>query len=109
MAYSPLRLAALLGVAAAFPAAALAADPPSRQSTLVIYGNDPCPTTGPDNEVVVCARWPEEERYRIPRRIREVRDEPCGEHRVQGLRAQRQCRHVREQQLPVEVPERAAR
>lgn len=75
MAFSPIRLAALIGFAAFLPAlapaAAAAEDRPARQSTLVVYGNDPCPTSGPDNEVVVCARRPEEERYRIPRRIRD--------------------------------------
>ena len=71
MAFSPIRLAALLGAVAALPSIAFAEGPPARQSTLVVYGNDPCPTSGPDNEVVVCARRPEEERYRIPRRIRE--------------------------------------
>ena len=86
MAFSPIRLAGLTGAALLFPAMALAADPPSRQSTLVIYGNDPCPTTGPDNEVVVCARRPEEERYRIPRRIRERQPiETSWASRVEGL------------------------
>lgn len=86
MAFSPIRLAALLGATALFPAIAFAADPPSRQSTLVIYGNDPCPTSGADNEVVVCARRPEEERYRIPRRIRERQPtETSWASRVEGL------------------------
>ena len=86
MALSPIRLAALLGAAALLPSAALALDPPSRQSTLVIYGNDPCPTSGADNEVVVCARRPEEERYRIPRRIRERQPtETSWASRVEGL------------------------
>lgn len=87
MALSPIRLAALLGIAAAFPAVAFAADPPpARQSTLVVYGNDPCPTSGADNEVVVCARRPEEERYRIPRRIRERQPtETSWASRVEGL------------------------
>ena len=71
MAFSPIRFAALLSLATALPSPALAFDPPPRQSTLVVYGNDPCPTSGADNDVVVCARRPEEERYRIPRRIRE--------------------------------------
>ena len=72
MAFSPIRLAALLGLLTALPIfAPAAAETPARQSTLVVYGNDPCPTSGADNEVVVCARRPEEERYRIPRRIRE--------------------------------------
>ena len=40
-----------------------------RVSTLVVYGNDPCPA-GADGEVVVCARQPESERYRIPKAFR---------------------------------------
>ena len=71
MAFPLTRFAALLGLAAILPSPAFGADPPARQSTLVIYGNDPCPSSGADNAVVVCARRPEEERYRIPRRIRE--------------------------------------
>lgn len=43
---------------------------PEKVSTLVVYGNDPCPK-GDGNEVVVCARQPESERYRIPHRLRE--------------------------------------
>ncbi len=86
MACSPLRLAALSGLALTLPSAALAFDPPARQSTLVVFGSDPCPTTGPDNEVVVCARRPEEDRYRIPRRIRERQPtETSWASRVEGL------------------------
>ena len=90
MAYSPLRLAALLSLAtfvpAIAPASAAAAGTPPRQSTLVVYGNDPCPTSGPDNEVVVCARRPEEERYRIPRRLRERQQiETSWASRAEGL------------------------
>ena len=86
MAFSPVRLAALLSLAAAFPSIALAEDVPARQSTLVVYGNDPCPSSGTDNEVVVCARRPEEERYRIPRRIRERQPtETSWASRVEGL------------------------
>lgn len=86
MAFSPTRLAALLSVAAALPAAALAEGPPARQSTLVVYGNDPCPTSGADNDVVVCARRPEEERYRIPRRLRERQQtETSWASRAEGL------------------------
>lgn len=86
MAFPLFRLAALLSAAAAFPSTAFADDPPARQSTLVVYGSDPCPTSGPDNEVVVCARRPEEERYRIPRRIRERQPtEASWASRVEGL------------------------
>ena len=41
----------------------------SRVSEIIVYGNDPCPRST-DDEVVVCARKPESERYRIPERFR---------------------------------------
>ena len=41
----------------------------SRVSEIIVYGNDPCPRST-DDEVVVCARKPETERYRIPERLR---------------------------------------
>ena len=37
---------------------------------LVIYGDDACPTNGDGDEIVVCARRPESERYRIPKELR---------------------------------------
>jgi hypothetical protein len=37
---------------------------------VIVYGNDPCPRSTESN-VVVCARKPETERYRIPQRYRE--------------------------------------
>lgn len=87
MAFPPIRLAALLGLVTALPIfAPAAAETPARQSTLVVYGNDPCPTSGADNEVVVCARRPEDERYRIPRRIRERQPtETSWASRAEGL------------------------
>ena len=54
----------------------LAAAPASAQDAgdaiaeIIVYGNDPCPRST-DDEVVVCARRPEAERYRIPERLRE--------------------------------------
>ena len=39
-------------------------------SEIVVYGTDPCPRST-DDEVVVCARKPEAERYRIPERYRQ--------------------------------------
>ena len=41
----------------------------SRVSEIIVYGNDPCPRSA-DDEVVVCARKPEAERYRIPENMR---------------------------------------
>jgi hypothetical protein len=36
---------------------------------VIVYGNDPCPRST-DSAIVVCARKPESERYRIPERYR---------------------------------------
>ena len=60
--------AALAGVLAALPGTA-AAQAGNRVSEIIVYGNDPCPRST-DDEVVVCARKPETERYRIPERFR---------------------------------------
>ena len=39
-------------------------------SEIIVYGVDPCPRST-DDEVVVCARKPESERYRIPEKLRQ--------------------------------------
>jgi hypothetical protein len=59
---------------------------PTRESTIIVYGDDACPQPENENEAVVCARRPEEERYRIPRQIRERQplEESWGS-RVAGL------------------------
>jgi hypothetical protein len=36
---------------------------------VTVYGDDPCPATD-DGTIIVCARKPEEERYRIPPNLR---------------------------------------
>ena len=59
-------LALALPVALA-PSPALAQN--GRISEIIVYGTDPCPRST-DDEVVVCARKPEVERYRIPERFR---------------------------------------
>ena len=51
----------------AIPAPALAQN--GTISEIIVYGTDPCPRST-DDEVVVCARKPEGERYRIPERLR---------------------------------------
>jgi hypothetical protein len=68
-------LAAALAGAAFAPAAALAAPPrstadDSKVDALIVYGNDPCPRAQGE-EIVVCARKPERERYRIPPNLRD--------------------------------------
>jgi hypothetical protein len=60
--------AALAGGLAALPGPA-AAQAGDRVSEIIVYGNDPCPRST-DDQVVVCARKPETERYRIPEKLR---------------------------------------
>jgi hypothetical protein len=55
--------------AAAKPAGSGTAPPGSTVISIVVYGDDPCPK-GKDDEIVVCARQPESERYRIPKAFR---------------------------------------
>jgi len=50
--------------------------PPEKVSTLIVYGNDPCPA-GTGNEIIVCGREPESERYRVPKRFRGKKAEPA--------------------------------
>jgi hypothetical protein len=70
------RLAASFAVAAmlgggltALPVPAVAQTANDNIAEIIVYGNDPCPRST-DDEVVVCARKPETERYRIPERYR---------------------------------------
>ena len=60
---------AMLSVPALVPATpALAQN--TKISEIIVYGTDPCPRST-DDEVVVCARKPESERYRIPEKLRQ--------------------------------------
>ena len=60
--------AILIGGLAMPSGPALAQD--ARVNEIVVYGTDPCPRST-DDEIVVCARKPESERYRIPERLRQ--------------------------------------
>lgn len=73
----PVRLIMTLAVAAIAAGSAAAAEPetgepPAKMSALEVYGNDPCPRSSGD-EIVVCARLPESERYRVPKSLRKPR------------------------------------
>jgi hypothetical protein len=69
---------ALIAAALPFGVQASAEDPlPERETSLVVYGNDACPKPRDSDEVVVCARRPEEERYRIPQALRQRPDHPA--------------------------------
>ena len=68
---SPLALSAA-ALAFALPLLAIPAPALAQNGTIseiIVYGTDPCPRST-DDEVVVCARKPEGERYRIPERLR---------------------------------------
>lgn len=66
------------GMALAFAAPAMAqdapADPPQRVRNATVYGEEACPKPTSDDEIVVCARLGENERYRIPKRFRNPPD-----------------------------------
>lgn len=94
-----IRYAFLLSplLAALLPVPALAESLPPVTTTTTVYGNDPCPKPR-GNDIIVCAREPEGERYRIPKRFRTPPRVESGESaswasRVQGLEdAQRTTR-----------------
>ena len=59
--------AAAVGGSAVLPAPAVAQQ--GNIAEIIVYGTDPCPRST-DDQVVVCARRPEAERYRIPEKLR---------------------------------------
>ncbi len=59
---------AIVAGAMALPHAAVAAD--EKVNQLIVYGNDPCPAST-DDQITVCARKAEGERYRIPAPLRD--------------------------------------
>ena len=62
-----------LALGSAFIAMSLLATPALAQQTdrvLILYGSDKCPTNASGEQIVVCTRRPEGERYRIPKELR---------------------------------------
>ena len=83
----------LLGLDLPAPAPAQQPDA-GRQSHVTVYGEDPCPPSQGD-DIVVCARRPEEERYRIPAPLREEgrrRQQSWGSRSAELEEAQRDTR-----------------
>lgn len=70
-------LMGLMGVAAmALPAAPAMAQTSLGAGVLEIFGNDKCPTNANGEEIVVCKRLDERERYRIPDNLRTIAPSP---------------------------------
>ncbi len=62
-------LAVVSGLTFASPALAQG-DSGERINQLIVYGNDPCPQSAREDEITVCARKDEAERFRIPEPLR---------------------------------------
>jgi hypothetical protein len=80
--FAAAALVALLPAAAQQPGVAVAgaqgpaADP--RVNQVIVYGSDPCPAST-DDEITVCARLPEDDRFRIPPNLREDPNAPANQ------------------------------
>ena len=88
-----MKAALFLAVLAAASAAALLPAPADAQGQerirrLVVYGSDPCPRAANGDEIVICARRPETERYRIPQELRDQADEDDPESTSWAVRAE---------------------
>jgi hypothetical protein len=51
----------------------------AQNGVLVIYGEDKCPTNADGEEIVICVRRPAEERFRIPKELRDQDVRPQNE------------------------------
>ena len=60
----------------AAPAQAASRGAPQKSTIVTVFGEDGCPQSTDPNEVVVCARRPENERYRIPKELRKKEERP---------------------------------
>lgn len=68
---------ALLAIGSATAAFAQEAGPPAAEKVkqVIVYGEDPCPVSEGD-EILVCARLPDNDRFRIPRELRTDPNDP---------------------------------
>ena len=69
-------IAASVAVLPLVPAAPAAAQNAAQNGVLVIFGNDKCPTNSDGEEIVVCTRLDEAERFRIPKTLRDTTGRP---------------------------------
>ena len=82
----PIAATAVLAGGLAALSAPAVAQTGGRISEIIVYGNDPCPRST-DDEVVVCARKPETERYRIPEEYRSSGPRQAGQAWANKARA----------------------
>lgn len=76
-----------LAAASALPLAAHAAPPGEEKvNQLIVYGDDPCPPST-DEQITVCARKGEGERYRIPEDLRENPNSPANQAWTERVKA----------------------
>jgi hypothetical protein len=68
--------ASLMPAVLFFASPTQAQDSDSKVNALIVYGDDPCPQSKGD-EITVCARKSESERYRIPEALRESNNTPA--------------------------------
>lgn len=76
MRYALFALPVLLAAAPAL-AQAPAAEPTVNQQ--IVYGDDPCTAAENPDEIVICVRMPEEERFRIPPNLRDNPNNPANQ------------------------------
>ncbi|MGV3480077.1 MAG: hypothetical protein ACO1O3_09025 [Sphingobium sp.] len=86
-----LRRPAASALAAALALSAMASagaeTPPQKQTIeITVFGNDPCPQSDDPEEIVVCARLPEGDRFRIPKRFRDEKPEDAPAEMAWGSR-----------------------
>ena len=63
----------------AVPGAQTAGPADIRVNQLIIYGEDPCPQSLDPNEVTVCARLPDDDRFRVPPNLRHDPNAPANQ------------------------------
>lgn len=71
-----LAIVAAAAMSPVLPPSAAQAQNASQGGVLVIYGQDKCPTNENGEEIVICRRLDESERFRIPQNLREQAGPP---------------------------------